>query len=281
MERCFAVGDLQGERAMLERLLDQVRFDPTADRLILLGDLINRGHDSLGTLRLVRSLGAAVTVLLGNHDLHLLAAARSGTINRKDTLSEILEAPDREALLAWLARQRLAYLEPDTDTLCVHAGLAPAWSLTDTLAYAAEVEAVLQGPQSGALLDALYGNQPDRWDPALQGVPRWRCIINTLTRLRMLDADGRLHFQHKADPASAPEGQMPWFAHPQRLSRRQRVVFGHWSMLGRVHWPEHRVWGLDTGCVWGGPLSALELHEERLIQIERPAGLAARAPAAS
>ena len=269
MNHCYAVGDLQGERHTLERLLEEVRFNPTSDRLILLGDLVNRGHDSLGTLRLVRSLGTSVTVLLGNHDLHLLAAAQTGRLNHKDTLGDILDAPDREPLLTWLAQQRLAYLEPETHTLCVHAGLAIGWTLTDTMACAAEVEAVLQGPQAAALLDALYGNEPDLWDPALQGIARWRFIINTLTRQRMIEADGRMRFGHKGAPVKAPAGEIPWFSHPERATRDQRVVFGHWSMLGQVHWPEHGVWGLDTGCVWGGPLSALELHTDELIQIPR------------
>jgi bis(5'-nucleosyl)-tetraphosphatase (symmetrical) len=268
MNRCFAVGDLQGERIALEQLLDQVRFDPTSDRLILLGDLVNRGHDSLGTLRLVHALGASVTVLLGNHDLHLLAAAQTGRLNRKDTLGDILDAPDREPLLTWLAQQRLAYLEPDTHTLCVHAGIAPGWSLTDTLSCAAEVEAVLQGPQAGALLDALYGNEPDLWDPALQGIARWRFIVNVFTRLRMVHEDGRMDFTHKTAPDQAPSGLVPWFAFPNRASLSTPILFGHWSTLGKIHWPEANVRCIDTGCVWGGALTALELLGGDLIQLD-------------
>ncbi len=265
MNRIFAVGDLQGERRSFEQLLSRLAFNPAIDRLILLGDLVNRGHDSLGTLRAVRALGDTATVLLGNHDLHLLAAARSGRINRKDTLREILEAPDCDELLQWLRQQRLAYLEPTTGTLCVHAGVAAAWSADDALRHAAEVEAVLRGPQSGTLLDALYGNEPDQWSDELQGVNRWRFIVNAFTRQRMVHADGRLEFRHKLAPDAAPE-LTAWFAYPGRRSRDTPIVFGHWSTLGQIDWPEANVRGLDTGCVWGGPLTALELISGTILQ---------------
>lgn len=265
MNRIFAVGDLQGERRPFKRLLTQLAFNPATDHLILLGDLVNRGHDSLGTLRAVRALDDAVTVLLGNHDLHLLAAAHSGSLNRKDPLHEILDAPDCEDLLQWLSHQRLAYREPITGTLCVHAGVTAAWSADDTLRHAAEVEAVLRGPQAGALLDALYGNQPDQWSDQLQGLDRWRYIINALTRQRMVHADGRLEFRHKLAPDAAPN-LTAWFALPGRRSRDTPIVFGHWSTLGKIHWPEANVRGLDTGCVWGGPLTAIELISGEVFQ---------------
>jgi len=272
MSRVFAVGDLQGERRALAALMDRLDFDPGADRLILLGDLVNRGHDSLGTLRAVRALGSAATVLLGNHDLHLLAAARSGRLNRKDTLQDILDAPDRDELLHWLGQQRLAYREPVTGTLCVHAGVAVDWRVDEVLRHAAEVEAVLRSDAPGALLAALYGNQPDRWSDQLVGVDRLRYIVNALTRQRMVYADGRLEFRHKLGPDAAPAGLLPWFAHPGRASRDTPIVFGHWSTLGKIDWPEHRVRGLDTGCVWGGPLTAIELISGEVFQVRCGAG---------
>lgn len=266
MTRIFAIGDLQGERKPFEQLLEHLQFDAAHDRLIVLGDLVNRGHDSLGTLRRVRALGDAATVLLGNHDLHLLAAARSGKLNRKDTLHDILDAPDRDELLQWLQQQRLAYLEPLTNTLCVHAGVAAAWNLELALRCAAEVEAALRGDNAGTLLDGLYGNHPDQWGEDLVGLDRWRFIINAFTRQRMVDADGRLCFDHKGAPEAAPNGQQPWFTLPNRRTRGLRIVFGHWSLLSRVDWLEHQVWGLDTGCVWGGALTALELISGEIIQ---------------
>lgn len=272
MTRIFAVGDLQGERRAFAALLDQLDFDPGADRLILLGDLVNRGHDSLGTLRAVRALGAAATVLLGNHDLHLLAAARSGRLNRKDSLHDILDAHDREDLLCWLRHQRLAYREPITGTLCVHAGVAVDWTVDDALRHAAEVEAALRGDDPGTLLDALYGNEPDVWSDQLVGVARWRYIVNAFTRQRMVYADGRLEFRHKLAPYPAPDGLLPWFAHPARASRDTPIVFGHWSTLGKIDWPEASVRGLDTGCVWGGPLTAIELISGEVVQTPCRAG---------
>lgn len=275
MKRIFAVGDLQGERRPFEQLLEHLQFDAANDHLILLGDLVNRGHDSLGTLRAVRGLGSAATVLLGNHDLHLLAAARSGRLNRKDTLHEILSAPDCDTLLYWLRQQRLAYREPVTGTLCVHAGVAAAWNVDDALRHAAEVESVLRSDDAATLLDALYGNQPDQWSDDLTGLDRWRYIINAFTRQRMVDGDGRLCFDHKGAPNEAPAGQLPWFAAPGRRSAGQPIVFGHWSLLRQVHWPAHQVWGLDTGCVWGGALTAMELISGALIQQPcRPSGAA-------
>ena len=258
--RCFAVGDVQGCLTPLRQLLTRLDFDPVRDRLIVVGDLVNRGPASLDVLRYLHGLGDAATCLLGNHDLHLLAAARSGRFNTRDTLAEVMAAPDRDALLSWLRHRPLAYWHAPTETLLVHAGLAPQWSVVDALTLAGEVSDVLRSAAGDALLDQLYGNDPDRWEPSLQGLPRWRFIINALTRLRMVHGDGRLALRHKGPPAAIDEADVhPWFAAPGRASAGTRIVFGHWSMLGQVHWPEAEVYGLDTGCVWGGQLTALEL----------------------
>lgn len=265
--RVFVLGDLQGCLTPFLRLLDRLRFEPQQDRLVLLGDLVNRGPASLGVLREVRALGPAAICLLGNHDLHLLATARHGQRHRKDTLDELLAAPDADDLLDWLRHRPLAWQEPTTGTLMVHAGVAPTWTVADTLARANDVTTVLQGADHGELLDALYGNTPDRWQEALTGIDRWRCIINILTRMRFIDREGRLDFRAKGAPHTPAPGLIPWFAAPDRKSASTPICFGHWSTLGRVHWPEAKVYGLDTGCVWGGHLSALELISGHLTQV--------------
>ncbi|ULQ45345.1 symmetrical bis(5'-nucleosyl)-tetraphosphatase [Flagellatimonas centrodinii] len=259
-ERCFAVGDVQGCLTPLQRLLEDLCFDPAHDHLILVGDLVNRGPDSLGVLRFARGLGDAATCLLGNHDLHLLAAARNGRLNRKDTLDDLLAADDRDLLLHWLRHRPLCHWHAPSDTLLVHAGLAPQWTAQQARALAAEVEAVLRGPDHGRLLDQLYGDDPDHWHPALADIERWRFVINTLTRMRMLHADGRLNLRHKGPPDAADPSSIPWFLWPQRAWAGTRIVFGHWSTLGRLAWPQAQVYGLDSGCVWGGALTAMELN---------------------
>lgn len=268
--RRYAIGDIQGCLAPLQALLKRLGFDPARDRVVLVGDLVNRGPDSVGVLRFVRSLGPAAVALLGNHDLHALAAARAGRLNRKDTLGELFSAPDRAALLDGLRHCPLAVRE-SCGTLLVHAGVPPDWTVEETLAHAAEVQAVLQGPAPGRLLDALYGNEPARWSASLTGLERWRYIVNALTRQRCVDAQGALDFRHKGPPQTAPEGLMPWFAHPRRRSRGTRIVFGHWSLLGRVAWPEENVFGLDTGGVWGGGLTAMDLDSGELTHQPWPA----------
>ncbi|GAC1628181.1 MAG: symmetrical bis(5'-nucleosyl)-tetraphosphatase [Nevskia sp.] len=256
----YAVGDVQGCLEALQRLLDRLAFDPARDRLWLSGDLVNRGPDSLGTLRFVRSLGAAAVTVLGNHDLHLLAVAHGGKPGRRDTLTEVLAAPDRDELLDWLRARPLLHRSPDGRWQMLHAGLPPQWSIDDAEAHAREAEAALRGDDHGELLRRMYGDQPDQWDSALRGIPRLRFIINSFTRLRYCSLDGRIDPDSKGMPGSQPRGLVPWFAVPGRRSADQNILFGHWSTLGRVHWPEHRVWGLDTGCVWGAQLSALCLE---------------------
>ncbi|MDN3546260.1 symmetrical bis(5'-nucleosyl)-tetraphosphatase [Kinneretia asaccharophila] len=263
----YLIGDLQGCCDAFERLLATLDFSPSRDRLYLLGDLVNRGPASLATLRRLQGLGGAATCLLGNHDLHLLAmAAGVRKPHKGDTAQEILSAPDREALLDWLRQQRMACFAQGW--LMVHAGVLPAWSTEQTLDLAAEVEALLRGPELAEFLPQMYGNEPERWDEGLRGVPRLRCIINALTRLRFCDAQGRMDFKTKDGADAAPPGYMPWFDVPGRRSAGTPIAFGHWSTLGQLLRPD--LAALDTGCVWGGQLSALRVDGGRreLIQVE-------------
>ncbi len=265
----YLVGDVQGCCNALDRLLAEIGFSASRDHLWLLGDLVNRGPQSLATLRRLRAFGAAASCLLGNHDLHLLAVAEGAQrLKRQDTLDDILGAPDRAALLDWLRLQRLAAF--DHGWLLVHAGVAPQWDRETTLALAAEVEAELRGSARGDFLRAMYGNAPDRWSPRLAGSERLRFIVNALTRIRFCDATGRLEFETKDGAAAAPPGFLPWFAVPGRLSGGTPIAFGHWSTLGLIDTPE--LLALDTGCVWGGSLTAARVDGGRreLIQVRCP-----------
>ena len=263
----YLVGDLQGCCDPLERLLQTLDFSPSRDRLFLLGDLVNRGPDSLGVLRRLRALGAAATCLLGNHDLHLLAVAHGvRQPHRSDTLGPILEAPDREHWLHWLRQQKLAVCAHGW--LMVHAGVLPQWDTAQTLALAREVEAMLQGPDLATFLPQMYGNTPAQWHDGLQGVARWRCVVNALTRLRFCTADGTMEFATKEGPGAPPVGFMPWFDVPGRLTADVPVLFGHWSTLGILQ--RENLCSLDSGCVWGGKLSALRLSDSYLLQVDCP-----------
>jgi len=254
----YAIGDLQGCYDEFRQLLDRLAFDPGRDRLWLTGDIVNRGPASLAALRFVRSLEPHVTVVLGNHDLHLLAAAADPHYapKRGDTFRELLEAPDRELLLSWLAARPLAHSDAALGWSMVHAGLPPQWDIPTALGCAREVEAVL-ATAPAAFFAAMYGDQPDRWSAALEGHDRLRFTVNCLTRLRFCTPDGRLLLRYKGPPASAPAGAVPWFRVPGRSSAGDRVLFGHWSALG--YHDADGVVGLDTGCVWGGKLTALRI----------------------
>jgi bis(5'-nucleosyl)-tetraphosphatase (symmetrical) len=252
----IAIGDLQGCLAELQALLKDIRFRADRDQLWFVGDLVNRGPDSLAVLRLVRALGANARVVLGNHDLHLLAVAFGSRrkLREDDTLETILSAADRHALLEWLLLQPLAVSEGAD--LMVHAGVVPQWSAAEVLEYAGEVERALQAdPQP--LFDAMYGNKPDCWSADLEGGDRLRFIINVLTRLRFCRPDGQIDLKMKGAPGSQEAGWMPWFEVPTRRSRNVRLVTGHWSTLGLVDRAD--LLALDTGCVWGGALSAASL----------------------
>lgn len=266
----WAVGDIQGCDAELGALLEAVAFEPTRDRLWLVGDLVNRGPASLAVLRRVRALGPCAVTVLGNHDLHLLACAHlpSAKRRRRDTFDDVLHAPDRDDLLDWLRRQPLLHYDATLDRVLVHAGLAPAWDLATARACAAEAEAALRGPQFLEFLAHMYGDQPDRWDPALRGPERLRFITNCLTRMRYCAPDGRLEMNDKSEP-TADKPLTPWFAVPGRATAGHGIVFGHWSTLRlpRAHWRDHHVYPLDSGAVWGGELSALCLEDDRLVQV--------------
>lgn len=265
----YLLGDLQGCCDPLERLLQTIDFSPSRDHLYVLGDLVNRGPDSLGVLRRLRGLGNAATSLLGNHDLHLLAVAHGvRKPHRSDTLGAILTAPDRDDWLDWIRQQRLAVHEQGW--LMVHAGVVPQWDAAQTVALAREVEAMLAGPDLGEFLTSMYGNEPARWDDSLQGVPRWRCVVNVLTRLRFCAEDGTMEFATKDGSHGAPEGFMPWFEVPGRRTAGTPVAFGHWSTLGLINRDD--LLALDTGCVWGGQLSAVRVDgaTRELIQIDCP-----------
>ena len=265
----YLVGDIQGCDAALQRLLDEIAFSPGRDSLYVLGDLVNRGPDSPGVLRRLCNLGDAVRCVLGNHDLHALAVA-SGVRrpSRTDTLEPLLAAHDRDSLLQWLRHQPLAIWAHDV--LMVHAGVLPQWSVTQTLALAQEVQAVLRGPDWVGFLQQMYGNRPASWDERLTGMERLRVIVNALTRLRFCTPEGEMEFETKDSATAAPAGCMPWFEVPGRQSAGQTIAFGHWSTLGWIAHP--RLLSLDTGCVWGGCLSALELRHghpdgHRLVQV--------------
>jgi bis(5'-nucleosyl)-tetraphosphatase (symmetrical) len=255
----WAIGDVQGCCDELEELLARIRFSSERDRLWLVGDLVNRGPRSLAVLRLVRSLGEAAVCVLGNHDLHLLAVALAGSKLRKhDTLSEVLAAADRDALLEWLLQRPLAHHDPKHGELLLHAGVVPQWTLAQTLLLAGEVQQALRA-NPRALLSCMYGDQPDRWSETLLGLDRLRFTINVLTRLRFCTPEGRVDFKQKGKPGSAPAPLMPWFLAPRRASRAVSIVFGHWSALGLYR--DRTLLALDTGCVWGGRLTAVNLDE--------------------
>ena len=262
--RPLAIGDLQGCNARLGALLH--RADPDNSRpLWFAGDLVNRGPHSLAALRRLRALGDRATVVLGNHDLHLLASATGvRKTHRSDTLDDIMLADDRPALLDWVRTRPLAHLADGH--LLVHAGVFPQWTPEETVALAAEVQAVLSGPDWVDFLRVMYGNTPTRWSHSLSGDDRLRTIVNGLTRMRFIDAEGGMDFAVKEGADAAPPGLTPWFDVPGRRTANVTVIFGHWSTLGLLMRPN--LLGLDTGCVWGGSLTAVSLHDREVFQVK-------------
>jgi bis(5'-nucleosyl)-tetraphosphatase (symmetrical) len=257
----YAIGDIQGCCDELKALLSRVGFSADRDQVWFVGDLVNRGPQSLERLRLVRALGANATVVLGNHDLHLLALAFGSKRKVKDgdTLGPIFEAADRDQLLEWLLHRPLAVFDEPRGDFLVHAGLVPEWTPRDAARLAREVEAVLR-EDPRALFDAMYGNKPDRWNDKLRGMDRLRFIINVFTRMRFVAADGSVDLKQKGMPGEQPSGLVPWFDAPGRASRDVRVVCGHWSTLGLKR--RRDLLALDTGCVWGGALTAVNLDAD-------------------
>jgi bis(5'-nucleosyl)-tetraphosphatase (symmetrical) len=259
----YAIGDLQGCYDEFCRLLEKLKFDPASDTLWLVGDLVNRGGQSLATLRLVQSLGERAITVLGNHDLSLLAIAeRDGADQAKVNaeLREVLEAPDRDVLLDWLRAQPLLHVDRKLNFAMVHAGLAPRWTIETAERAAREIERKLRGDGARRLLKQMFGNKPDVWSPRLQGIDRLRASINVLTRLRYCDVRGRIAYDEKGPPGTQKPGLYPWFEVPGQKQRDMRIVCGHWSTLGRFQ--GMGVYAIDGGCVWGGELIALRVDTE-------------------
>ena len=263
----YVIGDVQGCQPKLTELLDRIRAACPQPKFIFVGDLVNRGPKSLATLREVRALGHTANMVLGNHDLHLLAVAHGiRKLHPSDTLDDILAAPDRDELLDWMRRQPMALLE--NGHLLVHAGVVPQWTADQTMELAHEVETVLRGPDWIEFLRQMYGNTPARWDDGLTGADRLRCIVNALTRIRFCTPDGAMDLAVSKGAETALPGYLPWFDVPGRKTEDVTVVFGHWSTLGLTLRPN--LISLDTGCLWGGKLTAVCLEDRSVIQVDCP-----------
>ena len=260
----YAIGDIQGCHAEFCQLLDLVGFSPVNDRLWLVGDLVNRGPESLAVLREVKALGDCAATVLGNHDFHLLTVAAGHTKpHRHDTIAPILEAPDRDELLGWLQRRPLVV--GDGEHLLVHAGFLPAWTPAKALALSQEVQTMLASERADSFLRELYGDEPRAWRDDLSGFDRLRVVVNACTRLRFCTADGTMEFREKRGPHAAPEGYRPWFEHEHRASAGKTIVCGHWSTLELKLAPNLLM--LDSGCLWGGALTAIRLDDRRVYQV--------------
>lgn len=261
----YAVGDIQGCLAPLQQLLQRVDFQPRSDQLWLVGDLINRGPQSLETLRFLHDLGDCTRIVLGNHDLHYLAVVHGACeVKKHDTFHDLLDAADSSVLTDWLLQQRLLYTDPSGDYTMTHAGIPPQWTLAQAQRYAREVEDVLRGPQAVDFFRHMYGNQPDCWSDNLSGWPRLRLITNYFTRMRFCSDSGQLDLDNKSQHSDNP-ALKPWFAHPNRRTGEQQLLFGHWAALeGRAN--TAGVYALDTGCIWGGPLSLMNLENRQIEQ---------------
>jgi len=263
----LAIGDVQGCYDQLMRLLERAGYDDARDVLWFVGDLVNRGPQSAQTVRFAKKLGARQVTVLGNHDLALLViAAGIKKPHRGDTYDELLAAPDREELLHWLRHQKM--MHAGEGYAMVHAGLLPQWSVARALTLAQDVEFALQGPDYREFLANMYGNEPVRWRDDLAGYDRLRVIVNAMSRMRLVTAEGSMEFGHKLGLANLPAGYLPWYDAPRRASRGDRVIFGHWAALGLLLRKD--VVCLDSGCVWGRALSALRLEDRRLYQLECP-----------
>lgn len=258
----YAIGDIQGCYDQFRCLLDKLRFDPDRHKLWLVGDLVNRGPSSLEVLRFVRSLGDRAVVVLGNHDLHLLAlGAGNMEYGKKSNLHEVLEAPDRDQLLDWLRHRPLMHHDAEKGFAMVHAGLPPQWDLAKAQSCAREVEAALRGTDYAHYLHHMYGNEPAKWSESLTGMDRLRFITNCLTRLRYCTVDGTLALKEKGPIGSQGSMHLPWFQVPSRATSRDRIIFGHWSTLG--YRADSNIWALDSGCLWGGRLTAIRVRKKK------------------
>lgn len=260
----YAIGDLQGCFFSFKDLLKKIQFNPAHDRLWFVGDLINRGPGSLDVMRWMLEHQSSVVTVLGNHDLHTLVVAEGFvSAHRSDTIQSLLDAPDAPELLGWLRQQPLVHFEHGY--LMVHAGLLPEWTVDQALTLAAEVNVALQAPNYREFLQHMYGNDPKRWDDDLTGWDRLRVITNAMTRLRICSTEGEMEFKFKGELENIPNGYQPWFDLTQRASVNTPIVFGHWSALGLQH--KNNVYSLDTGCLWGGHLSAMRLEDRQIFQV--------------
>lgn len=256
--RLFAIGDIQGCASAFDALLRKIAFRPSRDRLWLVGDLVNRGPDSLGVLRRVMGLGRSVNCVLGNHDLHLLATvAGRRELSPADTFHDVLEAPDAADIIDWLRHRPLLHHDARAGRVLVHAGIPAPWSVAQARAEARDVETLLRGRQWRYALKSMYGGEPSAWSRKLSGADRRRFTINALTRMRFCDRRGRLELAHSGAPGTQPKGLVPWFDVPERRAANAHIVFGHWAALGLLRRPD--VTALDTGCVWGNYLTAVRL----------------------
>jgi bis(5'-nucleosyl)-tetraphosphatase (symmetrical) len=264
----YAIGDLQGCLAPLKALLNMIHFNPTEDTLWLTGDLVNRGPESLDTLRFIYALRDSIVTVLGNHDLHLLAvAAKLRSPSPSDTLDEILQASDGKTLLHWLRQQPLLHHDPKLDYTLVHAGIPPQWSLEQAKERAREVETIIRSDNIGIFLQTMYGNTPKLWRPNLSDTERWRAITNYFTRMRFCTKEGELELNNKEGMDSPPDGHAPWFEHANRKTHNDRIIFGHWAALeGEAHCKN--VFALDTGCVWGNAMTAMRLEDQEKFSVK-------------
>jgi bis(5'-nucleosyl)-tetraphosphatase (symmetrical) len=267
----YAIGDLQGCYSELQTLLDNINFDETNDQLWFVGDIVNRGPESLKCVRFVKALGAKAKTVLGNHELHLLAIANKvRKPHRNDTIDEILNANDADELLEWIKQQPLLVTDPDLNFTMIHAGLPPQWTLDQAKELAQETETLLQSNQFNNFIHYMYGDQPDTWSDELKDNDRHRFIINAFTRIRYFDKNGKLNLKEKASPGSQDKSLSPWYAIPERKTKKDKLIFGHWStvQLGNENnFKQYNVYPLDTGCLWGGVLTAMRLEDEKLFSV--------------
>lgn len=259
----YAIGDIQGCYRELRKLLDKLHFDPASDKVWLVGDLVNRGPASLKVLRLIRDLGESAVTVLGNHDLHFLALAAGNRKHaKKSTLDDLLKAPDCGELVDWLRSRPMLHHDDKLGFTLIHAGLPPQWDLRQAMSCARELESTLRADDYREFLLTMYGDQPDGWSEDLSGMERLRFITNCLTRLRFCDTAGRLALKEKGEIGSQAPGLVPWFQAPDRKTRENRIIFGHWSQLG--YWTGHNVWAIDSGCLWGGALTAIRVDQNAI-----------------
>jgi len=264
----YAIGDIQGCFNAFQSLLAKIQFKPEEDQLWLVGDLVNRGPNSLEVLRYLRDLPRAPIIVLGNHDLHLLAVACGAEpVKKKDTFQDVLAAPDCDALCHWLRQQKLFHHDASQGYVLVHAGLPPQWNLSDALKHAAEAEAILQGPSYKTFFQHMYGDEPDCWQDTLVGWPRMRLITNYFTRMRFCTPQGRWNLRGKRDLKEQPKGFLPWFKIPNHQEASLKIIFGHWAALEGKTEMENRI-ALDTGCVWGGKLTAFRLEDGKFFRVK-------------